>query len=970
MAIRETTAPVRVRSGLLLCVLATIIVGFLSVSPDLWALRWSVGPHFLAAHLVLEFFAVMVCVLIVVVAWHSLDRTPRHGTEKALIFGFSAIAGLDLIHTLSNEGMPPFITASSTAKSIFFWQVGRFVELGVLLLVARCPRMPAPRGVWLGLGLGLVACFGYLGIFHLDQLPTNFVPGQGVTPFKVAVEYLLSISNLLAAVWLLRVHLHSRQEQALTLAIACWLMGLGEFVLASYSAPSSFNILLGHCFKVFAYGLIYRATLIHNLREPFELLEASERHLLVRKNELKTLMRNLPIAIARIDKRLRFVYANDFHLHLIGKSREQFIGRHVDEILAPSIRPGARQRLRLAFQGELQNFDYKIEDAQDELQYRHAQLVPEFDDQGKVASVLSIVMDTTEREQAKHKLMDSLREVSELKAALDAHAIVAVTDARGIITQVNDKFCKISKYERHELIGRTHSIINSGYHPKSFFQELWRTIATGQVWHGEICNRARDGSLYWVYTTIVPFIGPSERPTQFVAIRADITTRKNAEQEAQRMAFHDALTGLPNRRLMGDRLRHSMQSAQRGKHYGALLLLDLDNFKEVNDTLGHAFGDELLRQVAIRLRSIVREVDTVARLGGDEFVVILDDLGTTSDIATTRCSQLSEKVREALANPYELAGQNVSAPPSIGVVMFGSPGGEPDELLKQADMALYKAKADGRNCVRFFDPALQAEITLRAALLRDLRYAVDQEELELHYQPVVDAHRHILGVEALLRWPSSARGMVSPAVFIPLAEQSGLVLPLGRWVLRTACKQISEWQRDPLRSAWTVAVNVSARQLHESDFVDEVLNALAAFEAPPGCLRLELTESMLQDDLGATIDKMLRLRERGVRFSLDDFGTGYSSLSYLKRLPLDQLKIDKSFVSDVLSDPSDEAIARTILSLAHNLQLDVVAEGVETDAQFELLVRLGCPAFQGFLFFRPMPIDLLPSAISVCASAR
>jgi diguanylate cyclase (GGDEF)-like protein len=472
-----------------------------------------------------------------------------------------------------------------------------------------------------------------------------------------------------------------------------------------------------------------------------------------------------------------------------------------------------------------------------------------------------------------------------------------------------------------------------------------------------------------VHTTIVPLVDADGVPQRYIAIRADITTRKKAEHEAQRLAFHDELTGLPNRRLMNSRLDQAIAGSVRDGQHGALLLMDLDNFKEINDTLGHAQGDALLQQMSARLRSCVRDTDTVARLGGDEFVVILGNLGIDLQAASLRVGEIGDKLRDALAGECDLGGQMVSSTASIGAVLFNCAEDRADELLKQADMALYKAKESGRNRLSFFDPTLQENTTARAQLLRDLRGALERGELRLHYQPVTDAERRITGVEALVRWQHPVRGMVSPAAFIPLAEQSNHILPIGQWVLDTACAQLRAWADDPLRAQWTIAVNVSERQFHESGFVGRVEQALADSGADPHRLRLELTESMLHRDLDMTLATMRTLQQRGVRFALDDFGTGYSSLAYLKRLPLDQLKIDKSFVDEVLSDPHSAAIVRTILSLAGNLGLNVVAEGVETEAQMAFLSTHGCDAFQGYLLSRPLPVEQLPADCIAAAPA-
>ncbi len=475
----------------------------------------------------------------------------------------------------------------------------------------------------------------------------------------------------------------------------------------------------------------------------------------------------------------------------------------------------------------------------------------------------------------------------------------------------------------------------------------------------EMFRRREDGSRMWVSISGAPIFDSRGVFTGYRGTGREISARKQAEADIERLAFFDALTGLPNRRLLIDRLSQAVAASGRHASFGALLFIDLDNFKVLNDTRGHHMGDELLKQVASRLTDCVRSVDTVARLGGDEFVVMLEELGATELDAAAQAESVGKKILAALNQHFELGGQEHHSSPSIGVTLFFDHQQSVDELLQRADLAMYQSKAAGRNTLRFFDPVMQAAASARAALEIDLRHALLHQEFMLHYQPVVDEHSVITGVEALLRWRHPERGLVSPAEFIPVAEQAGLIIPLGQWVLAAACAQLVAWNNSAVTRRLTVAVNVSARQFRHPDFTAQLLELLRVSGANPYRLKLELTESMLLSDFDDVIVKMGELRSIGVNFALDDFGTGYSSLSYLKRLPLDQLKIDQSFVRDVLTDPNDAAIARTILSLARSLDLSVVAEGVETAGQRDFLLQCGCKAFQGYFFGRPVPVEQL-----------
>ena len=579
-------------------------------------------------------------------------------------------------------------------------------------------------------------------------------------------------------------------------------------------------------------------------------------------------------------------------------------------------------------------------------------------------AVLGWFYDITDLRNTQESLRVSERQAKEAlealryqKFALDKHAIVAVTDVQGRITHANEKFCEISGYSYDELLGRDHSLLNSGVHPKGFFKEMYRIVASGKVWHDEVCNRAKDGHLYWVDTTIAPFMGDDGKPQSYISIRTDITQRKAAEDKSNYLALYDTLTQLPNRRLLMDRLSQALASSARNNRVAALLFLDLDHFKTLNDTLGHDVGDTLLQQVAQRLTSCVREGDTVSRLGGDEFLVLLKDLSEQATDAAAAAEEVGEKILALLNQPYLLGTHEYNSTSSIGATLIQGHTLTVDELIKQADIAMYQAKQAGRNTLRFFDPKMQASITARVDLERELRKALDKQQFQLHYQIQVDSAGKALGAEALIRWLHPERGMISPFHFIPLAEETGLILPIGKWVLETGCAQLKLWQQDPLTRELSLSVNVSAKQFLQPDFVTQVQDALQSHNIDPTKLKLELTESMLVDNVEYIIATMNTLAETGIRFSLDDFGTGYSSLQYLKKLPLYQLKIDQSFVRDIASDSSDRALVRTIIAMAHILDMSVIAEGVETEEQRQFLMENDCVHYQGYLFSKPVPID-------------
>jgi diguanylate cyclase (GGDEF)-like protein/PAS domain S-box-containing protein len=568
---------------------------------------------------------------------------------------------------------------------------------------------------------------------------------------------------------------------------------------------------------------------------------------------------------------------------------------------------------------------------------------------GSVGGLVGLMLDISERRRMEERLRQA---ATVFDSSTEG---VTITTPEGNIIAVNRAFTEITGYEENEVVGNNSRLLQSGRHDKNFYRQMWNSIADEGRWEGEICNRRKSGELYPQWITIVAVRDKQGTLTNYIATFSDITRHKQNEEKIQRLAYSDPLTGLPNRRLLLDRLGHALITSSQNKHYGALFFIDLDDFKSLNDTRGHETGDLLLQQVCLRLLDCVRPADTVARLSGDEFVVMLENLDDDALTATHQAESLGSKMLEAFKRPFALNDYWHHCTASMGVTLFVELQSTREELLKQADLALYRAKNSGRNTLRFFDPEMQSKATARATLEADLRQGIRDGQLTLHYQPQTDTLRMVTGAEALVRWNHPVRGMVPPGQFIALAEETTLILEIGTWVLEAACKQLHEWATIPAMAGLTMAVNVSARQFRQTNFVDQVITVLKKNAVNPHKLKLEQTESLLLEDVEEIIAKMMALKEIGVCFSLDDFGTGYSSLSYLKRLPLDQLKIDQSFVRDVLVDANDASIARAIVSMAHSLGLAVIAEGVETEAQREFLADNQCHAYQGYLFSRPLP---------------
>ncbi len=528
---------------------------------------------------------------------------------------------------------------------------------------------------------------------------------------------------------------------------------------------------------------------------------------------------------------------------------------------------------------------------------------------------------------------------------------VLVTDLEGCIQSVNRAFSDITGYAQHEVIGRKPSLYASKRQNAAFYQAMWQSILSTGQWQGEVWNRRKNGEIYPELLSISTVRNGDGRATHYVGVMTDISQLKQSEARLEHLAHYDPLTQLPNRLLVHSRLEHALERARRQQARVAVLFVDLDRFKHVNDSLGHPAGDALLEQVARRLHGSLREDDTAGRLGGDEFLVILEDLARPEDAAG-----VAQKLIDVLDRPFALdGGHTVYVGASIGISTFPGDGSDAIELVKQADVAMYQAKEQGRNTYRFYTPALTIAANERLELETRLRRALLRDEFVLHFQPQVEVGSgRLIGCEALVRWQDPERGLVAPSRFISLAEETGLIVPLGEWVLRSACAQLRNWQQRGLPPL-TLSVNLSARQFQQRDLAASVAGVLRDSGLAPGCLTLELTESMLMRQGEQAVGLMRALKDLGVGLSIDDFGTGYSSLAYLKRFPIDELKIDRSFVQDIPHDASDAEIASAIIAMARSLHLRVVAEGVETPRQLEFLAQRHCHAYQGYLKSPPLP---------------
>ncbi|MBD2426404.1 EAL domain-containing protein [Phormidium sp. FACHB-1136] len=649
---------------------------------------------------------------------------------------------------------------------------------------------------------------------------------------------------------------------------------------------------------------------------------------------------------------------SDQSLRIFELTPEEF-GHSYQAFLA-LVHPEDRDKVDQSFQrtlAERQNhsYAYRILTSQGQIKHIYARGETQYSDDGQPLRAFGTVQDMTEQVLASERLQQA---AAVFESTLEG---VMITDLRGRILDVNQAFETITGYHDSEAIGQTPRLLKSGRHDDAFYQHLWQTLVTQGSWHGEIWNRRKDGTIYPSLLTITTVRNGENQATGYVGVFSDITATKENQERLDYLAHHNPLTELPNRLLFNDRLRHALTLASRQNTRLALIFVDVDRFKHINDSMGHGAGDDLLRQLAQRFQALVRTNDTVAHLSGDEFVVLLEDVTHSQNVTL-----VINKLLEALKDPIQIQGQEIYVTVSMGISLFPNDGDDPATLLRNADTAMYQAKEEGRNTYRFYTEEMMA-ITFEQMLLENaLRGALDRQEFHLVYQPQVDLiSRRLVGLEALLRWQHPELGMVSPVQFIPLAEQTGLIRDIGLWVLRSACRQGREWLDQGL-SFGRIAVNIAGPQIRQNGLLSVVQSALAESHLPPTHLELEVTESFIMEGATDSIEQLASLRDLGIQISIDDFGTGYSSLSYLKQLPIEKLKIDRSFIRDIPQDANDMAIAEAVIALGHALNLRVIAEGVETEEQAGFLIHKGCHEAQGYLYSRP----LLPQHIQALLVRR
>ena len=928
------------RLVLLALALLLLVLGFLPVP------RFSGFADYLPVHAYFEAIAVVVAVMIFTVGWHTYQGRADYRTVSMACL-FLGVAVLDFSHLLSFPGMPDFVTPSGPDKTIGFWLAARSLAALALIAAVCMPEAPgAPAGyrnlLLIAVGV-IVAGLHVLLLYYPQWGPSNFDEDKGLSAFKLGFEYGLILIYGVVAYILWQRSVETRRVDTLYLAVAAAIMAFSEILFTRYMYLFDLYNSTGHLYKVFAYAYLYHALVVTGIVSPYQLLASSNSRLLATLDSIPDLM-----FVVKSDGTILDYHSSVDRAELQAPP-SVFIGRKMQEFMpAEACRVVMQAFADIDQKGKTTGRSYWVEHKDGERCYEisGSSIVV---DHGE-PNYLLLIRNVTEQREADAELRIAA-------TAFLSQGGIMITDADLRILRVNSAFEQSTGYTQAEIEGQTPAILQSGEHSREFYQHMWDTIKATGGWLGEIWNQRKSGDVYPQSLTITAVRNLAGEITHYVADYIDKSDIKKAEDEISKLSNFDPLTGLVNRRRLLTLLERTVARSVKTKCLGALLMIDLDEFKVINDTLGHQAGDELLIHIAERLQQLVRPLDTVARYGGDEYVVVLAALDEDAARAANMAQRIAQSILFELDDTYQVQASEYYSSCSIGVTLFGEGSADTMELVKQVDIAMFRAKDAGGNDIRFFDQAWQTEVSERAVLLTQLREGLRQHQFELYYQPQLDVSGVVIGAEALVRWNHPVRGLVPPLDFIPLAEQNGLILALGHEVLEMGLLQIKAWQQVPQCQSLQLSINLVPEQFYEDGFAKILTARLQELAIDPGLLMLEFTESTLFDNLELAQLNMEALSEIGVQFAIDDFGTGYSSLTYLSQLPLHLLKIDQSFVRNLGVKPKDEAIVRAIIDMAYTLDMNVLAEGVETESQRRFLLSYGCTSYQGFLFGRPVPIS-------------
>jgi len=914
---------------------------------------------FLLFHTAAELFTVIVAAAMLVVMWHAYDYARNH-LLLVLAAGLFWLGVADLIHTLSYKGMGVIPDVDDANLPTQLWIGARWLQALLLFSVPSLIDRPVSKeGVFAAFGL-IVALL--VALISLGWFPDAYIEGTGLTTFKIVSEYSI-ILVLIASLWRVLCN-RNRVSSSVFLALSCLMVFTigSEFMFTVYVGVFDESNVVGHLFKFWAFWAVYVAIVQNPLREIFRSISAQQataERLRESEERFRTLVSNLPGVSYRcaFDRDWTMEFISDRVEEVTGYPAAGFVGNR-DRSFASVIHPEDVALVEGAVTAGVEasrpfSIEYRVVRADGAVRWVSERGQPVRNAAGDLRCLDGVIEDITERKRADRRLQQA--------ASVFEHCSegILITDTEARIIEVNQAFTQLTGYPREEVLGRNPAVLSSGRQSREFYAEMWTTLKKEGVWKGEVWNRRKDGMVYAELLTISTVRTPEGLPTHYVGIFSDITRIKESQKKLEHLASHDYLTNTPNRLLLADRLRQAQARTRRQSTMMVIAYLDLDGFKSVNDRLGHEVGDQLLIEVAGRLNNCLRSADTVARIGGDEFVLVLTDIHSLAE-----CRKILGRVLTVIASPYRLAGTDVRISGSIGVAYCSNGETDPDLLLRWADLAMYQAKEQGRNRIHFHYRGAESISPTQLTVRDRFAQGLSDGELELHYQPKVHlGWGRVIGVEGLIRWRIDPSHWRVPDDFLPAVEGSEHDLSLGWWVLREAVRQGSAWHDAGLDL--TVSINLSARHLGETGFVAGLDAILAAFPSlPAGRLELEILETTALDDIEQVSAVLLACRRLGVRFALDDFGTGYSSLENFRKLPVDVVKIDRSFVGDMLTDTEAFAIVEGITRLSSAFRREVVAEGMETDDCGLALLRLGCERAQGYGIARPMPANAIPGWVA------